>query len=123
MSAEVPTNLVAAYKDKTFAQTFVSLDHFQVGFQDPTQYPRYQNYSFLRSDWFIILNSKTVITEILFAEETGFLMHSWLPSIRSLVGDKTERKMLIVKLVDTDLTCVEFDSALRQGEALMKMAI
>ncbi|GJT05366.1 hypothetical protein Tco_0839828 [Tanacetum coccineum] len=58
------------------------------------------------------------------ASNTIDKMHSWLPSIRSLVGDKTERKMLIVNLlVDTDLTRVEFDPALRQAEALMKMTI
>ncbi|GKA06648.1 hypothetical protein Tco_0685872 [Tanacetum coccineum] len=92
---DVPPNLVAAYKDKTFAQTFVSIHNFQVVYSDPTGYPRYQTYSFLRRDWFIAVNSDTVITENLFAEETGFQMHSWLPSIRCLVGDKTQRKMMI----------------------------
>ncbi|GKE16644.1 hypothetical protein Tco_1424221 [Tanacetum coccineum] len=95
MAAEVPPNLVATYKDKTFAQTFVSIHNFQVVYSDPTGYPRYQTYSFLRCDWFIAVNSDTVITENLFAEETGFQMHSLLPSIRCLVGDKTQRKMMI----------------------------
>ncbi|GJT72154.1 hypothetical protein Tco_1031440 [Tanacetum coccineum] len=66
-----------------------------VGYVDPTQYPRYQNYSFVRRDWLITVNYNTVITENPFAEETGFQMHIWLPSIRSFVEDKTHRKMLI----------------------------
>ncbi|GJU48842.1 hypothetical protein Tco_1218397 [Tanacetum coccineum] len=95
MATEVPPNLVASYKEKDFAQTFVSINNFQVGYVDPTQYPRYQNYSFVRRDWLIMVNSNTVITENPFAEETGFQMHIWLPSIRSFVEDKTHRKMLI----------------------------
>ncbi|GJS98390.1 hypothetical protein Tco_0819560 [Tanacetum coccineum] len=95
IAAEVPPNLVASYKEKDFAQTFVSINNFQVGYVDPTQYPRYQNYSFVRRDWLIAVNSNTVITENPFSEETGFQMHTWLPSIRSLVEDKTHRKMLI----------------------------
>ncbi|GJX26660.1 hypothetical protein Tco_0232956 [Tanacetum coccineum] len=84
-----------SYKEKDFAQTFVSINNFQVGYVDPTQYPRYQNYSFVRRDWLIAVNSNTVITENLFSEETGFQMHTWLPFIRSFVEDKTHRKMLI----------------------------
>ncbi|GJY26638.1 hypothetical protein Tco_0401364 [Tanacetum coccineum] len=124
IAAEVPPNLVVTYKDKDFAQTFVSIHHFQVGYVDPTQYPRYQNYSFLRRDWFIAVNFNTIITETLSVEETGFNMHPWLPSIRSLVGEKIQRKMLNVNLlVDTGLTGVEFDTVLRQVESLMNMTI
>nr|GEU87572.1 hypothetical protein [Tanacetum cinerariifolium] len=86
IAVDVPPNLVAEYKDKTFAQTFVSIHNFQVVYSNPTGYPQYQTYSFLRRDWFIAVNSDTVNTENLFAKETGFQMHSWLPSIRCLVG-------------------------------------
>ncbi|GKA64187.1 hypothetical protein Tco_0763793 [Tanacetum coccineum] len=74
IAAEVSPNLVASYKEKDFAQTFVSI---------------------IRRDWLIQVNSNTVITENPFSEETGFQMHAWLLSIRSLVEDKTHRKMLI----------------------------
>ncbi|GJR65056.1 hypothetical protein Tco_0011121 [Tanacetum coccineum] len=152
MAAEVPPNLVAAYKDKTFAQTFVSIHNFQVVYSDPTGYPRYQTYSFLRRDWFVAINSDTVITKNLFAEETRFQMHSWLPSIRGaeikFVAFHTLRKvptriarviqeqgtiyLTRVKLVhtesmnllvDTELTGIEFDPVLLQAEAFMKMTI
>ncbi|GJY25499.1 hypothetical protein Tco_0400225 [Tanacetum coccineum] len=58
-------------------------------------YPRYQNYSFVRNDWVITINPKTVVTELLFAEEAAFKEKAWIVSIRALVSDRTQRKMLI----------------------------
>ncbi|GJV74685.1 hypothetical protein Tco_1506269 [Tanacetum coccineum] len=58
-------------------------------------YPRFQNYSFVRNDWVITFNPETVVTELLFAEEAGFRAKAWMVSIRALVGDRSQRKMLI----------------------------
>lgn len=97
MAVEVHPNLLETYKDKDYSKSFVSSHDFQVGYADPTQYPRYQTYTFVRRHWFIKVGPHTIITDNPFSEETGFEMYQWLPSIRSLVGDKTPRKMLIGK--------------------------
>ncbi|GJY62495.1 hypothetical protein Tco_0463152 [Tanacetum coccineum] len=126
IAAEVSPNLVASYKEKDFAQTFVSIINFQVGFVDPTKYPRYQNYSFVRRDWLIQVNSNTVITENPFSEETGFQMHTWIPSIRYYWRSYSRRltKTKVFKPVEIwlrDLTGVEIKFV--SNHTLRKVAI
>nr|GEW47111.1 putative reverse transcriptase domain-containing protein [Tanacetum cinerariifolium] len=57
-------------------------------------YPRFQNNSFVHNDWVIMVNPKTVVIELLFAKEVGFRSKAWMVSIRALVSDRTQRKML-----------------------------
>ena len=95
MAAVVPQDLVEEYKNKHLDNTLVSIHHIQIEYINPTEYPRHNNYSFVRNDVLIVVNSKMVVSQILFPDMTGFVNHPWLPSIRGLLEDKSTKKMLI----------------------------
>nr|GEV88005.1 hypothetical protein [Tanacetum cinerariifolium] len=124
MAVEVPQALVNDYKNMHLVETYVSIEHFQISYVDPTMYPRFQNYSFVLNDWVITFNPETVVAELLFAEEAGFRAKAWMVSIRAHDDDRSQQKMLIVNiLVDTELSRVEFNPVMREADLLKKMWI
>ena len=91
----MPADLVEFYNTRDLIGKVFSLNHFQIAYTDPTQYPRYQNYSLSRCDWVILVNSKTELTEIPLSMQSDFPAHPWISSIKGLCTDKSTRKMLI----------------------------
>ncbi|PWA94586.1 hypothetical protein CTI12_AA059070 [Artemisia annua] len=57
MAAVVPQDLVEEYKNKNLDNTYVSIHHFQIDYINPTEYPRHNNYSFVRNDVLIVVNN------------------------------------------------------------------
>ena len=72
-----------------------SLKHFQVDYTDPYDYPRLDNYSFVRNDWAIMINKKTEITQTMDGEDDWFANYPLVSSIRYLVEERSIRQMLI----------------------------
>ena len=93
----MPADLVEFYNTRDLIGKVFSLNHFQIAYTDPTQYPRYQNYSLSRCDWVILVNSKTELTEIPLSMQSDFPAHTWISSIKGLCTDKSTKKMLIGK--------------------------
>ena len=94
-AAVVPADLVEFYNTKDLIGKVFSLNHFQIAYTDPTEYPRYQNHSLSRCDWVILVNSKTELTEIPLSMQSDFPAHPWISSIKGLCTDKSTKKMLI----------------------------
>ncbi|CAI9285428.1 unnamed protein product [Lactuca saligna] len=71
-----------------------SLNHFQI---EPTygEYPRYQEYSLLRDDLMIKISNNAMFNRLADAIISWFPVFPLVPSIKSLVEDRTERKMMI----------------------------
>lgn len=107
----VPEELVEFYKNRDLVGKVFSLNHFQIAYTDPTEYPRYHNYSLIRFDWVLSVNKETVLTEVPLTDHSGFPTHGWIPSIKALSTDNSTKKMLIGthNLLNANL-CIELNS-------------
>lgn len=96
MAAVVNCNLMNFYKDQNLVGGLFSLEHFQC---EGTyyEYPRYEEYSFVRDEIVIKISEKTRLISLSIDVERAFPFYPSVASIKTIVEDRTMRKMLIGK--------------------------
>ncbi|CAI9278461.1 unnamed protein product [Lactuca saligna] len=92
--AVVPQQMMRFIYGGNLLGVVFSLNHFQI---EPTyaEYPRYQEYSLLRGDLMIKISNNTRFNRLADAIISWFPVFPLVPTIKSLVEDRTERKMMI----------------------------
>lgn len=98
MAAVVPQKLIQSYENMDLIGRVFSVGYFKVKGIN-FEYPRFENYSFVRRDWEITVNSQTTFTRMTEFLENIFTRYPMVTSIQTLQEDRTQRKMLIGTLI------------------------
>ena len=82
------------YKQQNLVGGVFSLEHFQC---EGTyyEYPRYEEYSFVRDEIVIKISENTKLIPLTSDVESGFAFYPSVTSIKTVFEDRTTRKMLI----------------------------
>ncbi|GKD03117.1 hypothetical protein Tco_1178091 [Tanacetum coccineum] len=122
IAAIVPHHLIPFYVGQNLEGGVFSLNYFQIDYHDPYDYPRLDNYSFIRNDWAILINNKTELIPTTEGENDWFSDYLRVPLIRFLLEERTSHQMLIDvigKLKEISLnTYLHVINASRRGNVL-----
>lgn len=96
MVAIVPPRLRGLYNGRNLEGHLFVLNHVRI---DPSfyEYPRHEGYSFIRGDWFILIGDNSNFFRLPNGIGRWFPIYPLVSSIRSLLSDRTTRRMLIGK--------------------------